>query len=389
MDFAYTQEQSLLVDTAADIAEEFGPEYWYEKEEQGEYAPEFWDALADAGIQGALVPEDYGGAGMGMQEMALAMETLVAEGCGLPGVWYLVLTGTMATTALREHGTETQKERYLPDIASGDTAFCYGITEPGAGTNTLKAETTAERDGDTFRVNGEKTFITWSDRADAMVLVTRTTEYDPDDPATGLTMLLVDLPDPAVEVEPIDLHAISYSNSCQMYIDDLVVPVENVLGELHQGWPVLLEALNPERLSFAAAATGLGQLALEHAADYAQQREVFDQPIGAHQGIQHPMAKAYARVQAARQMRHRAAWTYDTGGDAVGLETNVAKAEGVDAGHDAVYEAMQAFGGSGYARENHVERWWREVNLLRLAPVTQQMAYNFIGERGLGLPSSY
>lgn len=389
MNFEYTTEQELLVETAAEVAEGFGPEFWYEKEEAGEYAPDFWDALAEAGIQGALVPEQYGGAGMGMQEMALAMETLVAEGCGLPGVWYVVLTGTMAATAIREHGTDEQKERYLPGIASGDVAFCHGITEPNAGTNTLRAETFADRDGDAFVVDGEKTFITWSDHADAMLLVTRTAEYDPEDPTHGMTMLLVDLPDPAVDVEPIDLHGINYSNSCQVYIDGLEVPAENVLGEVHEGWPVLLEALNPERISFAAAATGLGRLALEHAADYARQREVFGQPVGAHQGVQHPLARSYAHVEAARQMWLRAAWTYDRGGDDTGLETNVAKAVGVEAGIDAVRDAMQAFGGSGYARENHVERWWREVNLLRLAPVTQEMAYNYIGERGLDLPRSY
>lgn len=400
MDFEYTTEQRLLVETAADVAEEFGPEFWYEKEERGEYALEFWDALAEAGIQGTMVPEGYGGAGMGMTEMALAMETLVAEGCGLPGVWYLVLTGTMATTALREYGTESQQERYLPGIASGDIAFCHGITEPDAGTNTLRAETvaersenpmgsTAERDGDVFVVDGEKAFITWSDHAEAMILVARTREFDPSDPTQGITLLLVNLPDPAVTVDPIDLHAINYSNSCQMYIDGLEVPVENALGPVDDGWPVLLEALNPERLSFAAAATGLGRLALDHAADYARQREVFNQPIGAHQGIQHPLARSYAHVEAARQTWHMAAWAYDEDRGDVGLKTNVAKAVSVETGHDAVYHSMQAFGGSGYARENHVERWWREVNLLRLAPVTQQMAYNYIAERGLDLPRSY
>jgi len=401
VDFEYTQEQRLLIDTAADVADEFGPDFWYEKEEAGEYAPAFWDALAEAGLQGALVPEEYGGAGMGMTEMALAMETLVAEGTGLAGVWYLVLTGTMATTALRAYGTDAQKERYLPGVASGDVAFCHGITEPDAGTNTLRAETFAdregevleagaERDGDAFVVNGEKTYITWSDHADAMLLVTRTAGYDPDDPTHGMTILLVDMPDPAVEVEPIDLHGIGYSNSCTMYIDDLEVPAENVLGEVHEGWPVLLEALNPERLAFAAAATGLGRLAIDHAADYAREREVFGQPVGAHQGVQHPLARSYARVEAARQMWHKAAWTYDRhGGGEAGLESNVAKAVAVEAGHDAVHDAMQAFGGGGYAKENHVERWWREVNLTRLAPVTQQMAYNYIGERGLDLPRSY
>jgi acyl-CoA dehydrogenase len=388
MDFALTQEQKLLIDTAESIADEYGPEYWYTKEENEEYGVEFWDALADGGLHGCLVPEEYGGAGMGMQEMALAIETLVSNGTGIPGSLYLLLTGTMATTVLRNHATAAQNEELLPQIASGDLEFCHGITEAGAGTNTLNIQTFAELDGDTYQINGEKTWITWSDKADKMLLVTRTTERKESDPAYGITLFLVDMPDPAIDVEPIPLHGMNTSHTCQLYINDLTVPAENVVGAVDEGWEVLLDALNPERLCWAPAATGLGRCAIDHAAEYANERQVFDAPIGSHQGVQHPLAKAYSQLEAASQMRMRAAWSFD-GGQKSGLETNIAKAVSVEAGIEAVYHAMQTFGGAGYARENHVERWWREVNLTRLAPVTQQMAYNYIAENGLGLPRSY
>jgi acyl-CoA dehydrogenase len=178
------------------------------------------------------------------------------------------------------------------------------------------------------------------------------------------------------------------SHSCELFIEDLRVPAENVLGAVDEGWTVLLDALNPERLCWAPAATVLGRCAIDHAADYATEREVFDAPIGIHQCTQHPLVKAYAHLEAASQMRKRAAWTFDRG-DEAGIETIIAKAVSVEAGIDAVYPAMQTFGGAGYARENHVERWWQEVNLTRLAPVTQQLAYNSIGEHGLGLPRRY
>jgi acyl-CoA dehydrogenase len=388
MNFETTQERSMIRSTAEDIAGEYGPEYWREKEEDGEFAQEFWDELGAAGFHGLLVPEEYEGAGMGMQEMGLAMETLCAEGCGMAGTWYLVLTAGMAAVGIREHGTDDQKERYLPDIAAGDRNFSIGITEPEAGTNTLNVATRAEKDGDEYVLNGNKAWITFSDRADNMILVTRTTPREEVDRGVdGISLFVVDMDDPGIDVSPIPKHGINYSKSCEVFIEDVRVPEENLLGEKDSGWWTLVDMLNPERIGFAAAGTGIGKLAADTAIEYANDREVFDAPVGSHQGVSFPITQAYAEMETATLMREKAAWLYDHGEDC-GYETNVAKATAVNAGIEAVKQSMQAFGGWGYAKEYDVERWWREINLTRLAPVSQQMAYNHISQQ-LGFPKSY
>ena len=388
MEFSSDPSHRLIESTAAEIAAEYGPAYWREKEEQGEFAQEYWDALADADFHGLLIPEEYGGAEMGMQEMGLAMETLCAEGCGMAGTWYLVLTAGMAAVGITKHGTPEQKERFLPDIAAGDRNFSIGITEAKAGTNTLNVSTRAEQDGDEYVLNGEKAWITFSDRADNMILVTRTTPKDEVEKGTeGISLFIVDMDDPNIEVSPIPKHAMNYSKSCEVFFDDVRVPEENLLGERDEGWWALVDTLNPERIGFAAAGTGIGKLAANTAIEYANEREVFGTPIGTHQAVSFPLTKAYARMETAALMREKAAWLYDQG-EPCGYETNIAKATAVEAGIEAVKQSMQAFGGWGYAKEYDIERWWREINLTRLAPVTQQMAYNHIGQQ-IGFPKSY
>jgi len=388
MNFSDDPTHSLIRATAAEIAAEYGPEHWREKEEQGEFSEAFWDELAAADFHGLLIPEEYGGAAMGMQEMGIAMETLCAEGCGMAGTWYLVLTAGMAAVGIKKHGTDEQKERYLPDIADGKRNFSIGITEAKAGTNTLNVGTTAEREGDEYVINGEKAWITFSDRADNMILVTRTTPREAVERATdGLSLFILEMDDPGIEVSPIPKHGINYSKSCEVFFEDVRVPAASLLGEEDDGWWALVDTLNPERIGFAAAATGIGKLAAHTAIDYANEREVFGAPIGTHQAVSFPITEAYARMETAALMRQKAAWLYDQG-EQCGYETNVAKAVAVEAGIDAVRESMQAFGGWGYAKEYDVERWWREINLTRLAPVTQQMAYNHIAGE-LGFPRSY
>jgi len=388
MHFESTEERSMIRSTAADVAAEYGPEYWREKEEAGEFGQEFWDELAAAGFHGLLVPPEYEGAGMGIQEMGLVMETLCAEGCGMAGTWYLVLTAGMAAVGINENGTEEQKQTYLPDIANGKRNFSIGITEPEAGTNTLNVATRAEKDGDEYVLNGNKAWITFADRADNMILVTRTTPRDEVERGTdGISLFIIDMDDPGIDVSPIPKHGINYSKSCEVFIEDARVPEENLLGEEDDGWWALVDMLNPERIGFAAAGTGIGKLAADTAIEYASDREVFDAPIGSHQAVSFPITKAYARMETAALMREKASWLYDQG-EECGYETNVAKATAVSAGIEAVKQSMQAFGGWGYAKEYDVERWWREINLTRLAPVSQQMAYNHIGQH-LGFPRSY
>ncbi|MXV62985.1 acyl-CoA dehydrogenase [Natronorubrum sp. JWXQ-INN-674] len=388
MHFEDTQERSMIRQTATEIATQYGPEHWREKEENGEFSEAFWNELGEAGFHGLLIPEEYDGAGMGMQDMGLAMETLCAEGCGMAGTWYLVLTAGMAAVGIREHGTDEQKERYLPDIAAGKRNFSIGITEPEAGTNTLNVATRAEKDGDEYVLNGKKAWITFSDRAENMIIVTRTTPRDEVDRGTdGISLFVLDMDDPNIDVSPIDKHAINYSKSCEVFLEDVRVPEANLLGDEGDGWWVLVDMLNPERIGFAAAGTGIGKLAANAAIEYANDREIFDAPIGTHQAVSFPITEAYARMETAALMREKAAWLYDQG-EECGYETNVAKATAVEAGIETVKQSMQAFGGWGYATEYDVERWWREINLTRLAPVSQQMAYNHIGQE-LGFPRSY
>ena len=388
MNFDTTQERSLIQSTAEDVAAEYGPEHWREKEENGEFSEEFWDELADAGFHGLLIPEEYQGAGMGMQEMGLVMETLCAEGCGMAGTWYLVLTAGMAAVGIRDNGTEAQKEKYLPDIANGKRNFSIGITEPEAGTNTLNVATRAEKDGDEYVLNGQKAWITFSDRAENMILVTRTTPREEVDRDTdGISLFIVDMDEPGIDVSPIEKHGINYSKSCEVFLENVRVPEENLLGEEDDGWWALVDMLNPERIGFAAAGTGIGKLAADTAIEYANDREVFGAPVGSHQAVSFPITKAYARMETAALMREKASWLYDQG-EECGYETNVAKATAVSAGIEAVKQSMQAFGGWGYATEYDVERWWREINLTRLAPVSQQMAYNHISQQ-LGFPKAY
>ena len=388
MDFELNVEQKMIIETASDIAHDFGPEYWREKDKKHEFPEDFWKALVEAGFTGIIIPEKYGGSGMGMFEMILAMETLTSEGCGLAGTWFLCLTSIFGGLSITKHGNEQQKEKYLPKIAKG-MEFCLALTEPDAGTNTLNTKTMAVKEGDEYVINGEKIFISGADRAKGMLLVTRTTPKEKAPKRTlGLSLFLVDLPNPAIEVIPIEKHGINYSKTCQVYINDLRVPEENLLGEKDKGWYHILDTLNPERMAFSAAAAGIGLLAIKKAVEYAKERRVFEVPIGSHQAIQFPLAEAKAKVEAARLLNYKAAWLYDKG-EPCGAEANMAKVAAVDAGIQAVYHAMQTFGGYGYAVEYDVERWWREINLIRLAPVTHQMALAFIGQHVLGLPKSY
>jgi acyl-CoA dehydrogenase len=388
LDFELSEEEKMVVKAAADIAKDFGPEYWREKDKNHEFPEDFWKTLVEAGFVGIVIPEKYGGGGMGMFEMILAMETLASEGCGLAGEWFLCLTSVFGGLTIVKHGDESQKEKYLPKIAKG-TEFCLALTEADAGTNTLNTRTMAVKEGDEYVINGQKMFISGADRAKGMVLLTRTTSLEKAPKRTlGLSLFVVDLPDPAVDIIPIEKHGINYSKTFEVYISGLKVSEKNLLGERGRGWYLVLDTLNPERMSFSAAACGIGLLAIGKAVDYAKERKVFRGPIGSHQAVQFPLAEAKAKIEAARLLNYKAAWLYDKG-KRCGAEANMAKVAAVEAGTEAVYHAMQTFGGYGYAVEYDVERWWREVNLIRLAPVTHQMALAFIGEHVLGLPKSY
>ncbi|MBO8179060.1 MAG: acyl-CoA/acyl-ACP dehydrogenase [Archaeoglobus sp.] len=392
MNFEFNEEQRMIANAARDIAKDFPPEYWREKEENGEFAEEFFKAISDAGFMGIVIPEEYGGGGYGITELLIAMEELAANGCGMAGIWYMVLTEVFGALTIVRHGTEEQKEKYLPKIAKGEMEFCMALTEPDAGTNTLAIRTTAVKDGDEWVINGNKIFISGADRAKGMLIIARTTPREKAEKKThGISLFLADLPNDAVKVNPIPKHGINYSKTCEVSFNNLRLPENALIPPLDGGWYHLLDTLNPERMSFTTAAIGISRLAISKAVEYSKQRVVFKDPIGSYQGLQFPLAEAYATLECAKLMNFKAATLFDQGANyrEVGATANMAKAVAVEAGIKAVYWAMQVFGGYGYSKEYDVERWWREINLIRLAPVTQQMALNFIAEHILGMPKSY
>lgn len=392
MEFSFTEEQRLMAETARKIAKDFPPDYWYEKEEAGEFGAEFWKAISEAGFLGIIIPQEYGGVGLGVTELMLVIQELCENGCGIAGAWYICLTEVFGAMPIVKHGTPEQKEKFLPKIASGELEFCMALTEPNAGTNTFRTETFAKKEGDGYRINGTKMFISGADRAKGMLLITRTTRPEDAPKKThGITLFLVDLPNDAVKVNPIPKHGINYSKTCEVVIEDLWVPESAVLGEVDKGWHFLLDVLDPERLVFTVASVGIGKLAINYAVNYGNQRKVFSQPISSYQALQHPIAEAYASLVSSELLAYKAGWLFDQGAHyrEIGAVANMAKAVAVENAIKAVYWAMQSLGGYGYAKEYHVERWWREINLVRLAPVTQQMALNYIAEHILGMPKSY
>ncbi|MFK7733277.1 MAG: acyl-CoA dehydrogenase family protein [Pseudomonadales bacterium] len=391
MDFELSAEQQMMATTAEQIAARFDPEYWREKDEQGEFPSEFVKEIGEQGFFSLPVPEEFGGMAMGLTEMAVAMEALCrGGGGGGPALGYLF--GILGTLSILHHGSDEQKKAYLPDMASGKKLAAFGLSEPDAGTNTLNITTSAKRDGDSYLISGAKWFITNIENSDVILLVART---DTDKPAAKrsatLSTFLVDLPAEGISYTPIPKHGFNYYKSNQVFIDSLRVPASCLVGEEGSGFYNLMGTLNPERILIAAGAVGTAKLALNRAIEYANERSVFASPIGAHQAVQHPLAAAHAKVESSWLMVLKAASMHDQGqaSKQVGDVANMAKFVAVESCIEACYHSMQTYGGSGYAREYHQERWWREAQLFRLAPITQQMTLNYLGEHVLGLPKSY
>ena len=393
MDFSFTEEQEMIVNSAKEIAKDFPPEYWREKDLKEEFGEEFYKAISKAGFTGMIIPEKYGGSGKGMTELLIAIGELAANGCGMAAPWYLCLSEIFGGMSIIRHGTEEQRQKYLPGIASGDIEFCMGLTEPDAGTNTLNTATRARKVDGGGIITGNKTWISGADRAKGMMIITRTIPKEQAPKKTlGLSLFLADMPNPAIMVSPIAKHGINYSHSCDIGINDLKVSEDALMPPLDEGWYSLLDTLNTERMTFATAAIGIARLAMSKAIDYSKDRKVFgDVPIGSYQALQFNLAEAYAGLEAAKVLNFKASTLYDSGASIaeVGNVVNPAKVLAVESGIKAVYWSMQTLGGYGYARDYDIERWWREINLIRLAPVTQQMALTYIGEHVLGMPRSY
>ena len=387
MDFAATDLQRTLREEALALGHRFPLEWWAEHDRSGEYPTDFVKTCAERGWLGLVVPEEYGGAGLGISEAAVLLHAIGETGAGLSGASAVHFHIFPITPVIR-HGSQAMKREFLPRVARGELLTAFGVTEPTAGSDTSRIETRAERRGGRWVINGQKVWTTNAQNAVKILLLTRTSPRDDAAPLEGMTLFLADLDRAACEVRRIEKLGRAAVDSNEVFIHDLVATDQQVVGEVGRGFQHLLDGFNPERIVIGMEACGIGRAALRLAARYARDRTVFDRPIGANQAVAHPLARAWADLEAAELMGMKAAWLYDQGRPC-GLEANTAKLLGADAGFAACDAALQAHGGFGYAREYHVERLWREVRLARIAPISQEMVLNFLAQRALGLPKSY
>ena len=389
MDFAFTEQQELIRKEVSALARGFPLEYWRQKDHAGEYPWEFVKAFAAGGWLGMIIPEEYGGSGLGVTEASIMLHEICAAGAGTSGAspihFYM-----FPPMPLVKHGSAALKARYLPRIATGEIVMSFGVTEPNAGTDTSRIQTRAEKRGDRWVVHGRKVWNTNARQATHMLLLARTTprEETAARPYRGMTLFFTAFDRSKITVREIEKLGRAAVDSNEIFIDGLEIPEEDVVGEVGSGFYHLLDSLNPERIMTAIEAVGIGRAALERGTQYAKDRVVFDRPIGQNQAIAHPLAMAWAKLETAEAMCWKAAWLFDTGRPC-GAEANTAKLMAAEAGFEACDVALQTHGGYGYAKEFYVERLWREVRLYKIAPVSQQMVLNYLSEHVLGLPKSY
>jgi acyl-CoA dehydrogenase len=388
IDFALSELQQSLRAAIEKICARFGDDYWLERDRDGKFPDAFHRALAADGWLGVCIPQAYGGSGLGISEAAIMMETIAASGAGFSGA-SAVHMNIFGLNPVVVYGSDAQKRRMLPPIASGAEKACFAVTEPNAGLETAKLATRAERRGDRYVINGAKIWTSTAQVADRMLILTRTTPIeDARKPTDGLTLFYTALDRRFVEVREIEKMGRKAVDSNQVFIDALEVPLEDRIGEEGRGFEYILDGFNPERILVAAEAVGLGRAALRRATAYAKERLVFGRPIGQNQAIQHPLAESWIELEAAELMTLKAAAQYDRG-IPCGPTANAAKYLGAEAGFKACQTAIMTHGGYGYAKEYHVERYLRESMIPRLAPVTPQLILCFIAEKVLGLPKSY
>ena len=388
MDFEFTAEQQDIQNQVRALCSRFPDEYWRDRDASGEFPWDFYQAVADGGWLGITIPQEFGGAGLGIMEAAIVMQTVAESGGGTQACSAIHL-GIFGLEPLIKYGTETAKQKYLPDILSGKMHVSFAVTEPDAGTNTTEISTFAKREGDSYVVSGRKVFITKARESKKMLLLTRTTPIDQVKKKTdGMTLFFADIDRDAVEVRELHKCGRPAVDTNMLFIDNLRVAVDDRVGEEGRGFHYILDGINPERILIAAEAIGMGKRALERGVRYAKERIVFHRPIGMNQGIQFPLADSAAKLETAELMVYKAASLYDRR-KPCGKEANIAKYMSAEAAFEAADRAMQTHGGYGYIKDYDVERYWREVRLFRIAPISQEMVLNFVGEHVLWLPRSY
>jgi len=386
--FWLTEEQEAIREGVTRVCANYGDDYWLKTDDTGKFPEDFVADMAAGGWLGVAMPESVGGAGLGLTEAAVVMQTVAQSGAGFSGASsiHLNIFGPMP---LVKFGTDAQREKLLPRIISGEDKMCFAVTEPNSGLDTASLESKAERTNDGYLINGRKIWTTGAQRANKILIIARTTPKDQvAKPHQGLSLFYTDLNREHIDAKPIPKMGRRAVECNTLFIDNLPVPQEDLVGEEGKGFQYLLHGLNPERVLFGAEAVGLGRAALARAATYANERVVFGRPIGQNQGVQHPLAKSWCELEAANLMAFKAAALYDAGKDC-GAEANAAKYLGAEAGFRACESAVLAHGGMGYAKEYYVERYFREAMIARIAPVSREMILNFIAERVLLLPKSY
>jgi alkylation response protein AidB-like acyl-CoA dehydrogenase len=383
--FSETEEQQALRRAVADLGRRYGYEYTAPRARSREPLTELWAEAGKSGFVGVNLPEDYGGGGAGMYELGIVGEELNAAGCGL---LMLVVSPAICGTIISRFGTDAQKQRWLPGLASGETIMAFGITEPDAGSNSHNITTTARRDGADWILSGRKVFVSGVDVADAVLIVGRT-----EDAKTGrLKPALFTLPTdtPGFEFTPIDMDVQMPDKQFLLYLDDVRLPADALIGDEDAALAQLFAGLNPERIMASAGSIGMGRYALDKAVGYAKQREVWGKPIGTHQGLSHPLAKAKVELELARLMMQKAATLYDSGDDmGAGEAANMAKYAAAEASIACVDQAVQTLGGNGLAHEYGIGSLLIGVRVARIAPVSREMILNFVAQFSLGLPKSY
>lgn len=388
MDFSLTSEQQAICDSVHKICAVFDDDYWLERDRTGEFPADFYQAIVDGGWLGITMPEAYGGSGLGVTEAALMMHT-VAGSSGAMSAASAIHLNIFGPHPIVVFGSDEQQQRWLPDLIQGRSKSCFGVTEPNAGLNTTAIETRAEPAGDGYLIHGRKVWTSNAQVADKIMLLTRTTpKEDCKRPTEGMTLFYTNLDRDYCDVRVIPKMGRSAVDSNEVFIDGLPVPLEDRIGEEGQGFRQLLHSLNPERILIGIEAVGIGQNALKRAAQYANERVVFDRPIGQNQAIQHPLAQSWMELESAFLMAMKAAFLYDNE-QPCGVEANAAKYLGAEAGFRSCTQAVMTHGGMGYAKEFHVERLMREVLIARLAPISPELILCNIAEKALGLPKSY
>ncbi len=388
MMYKFSDEQLAIRDAIEKLCADFGADYWLEADKTGNYPQEFADAICEGGWFGIAMPEEFGGSGMGITEASILCQAVAQSGAGFTGTSSIHLN-LFGLNPIVVFGTEAQKQRWLPPMIQGKDISCFGVTEPNAGLDTTSLQVRAVKEGDTYIISGQKHWQSMAQRATKVLLLARTTPKDEVKRKTeGLSLFYTDLNRSHVEIQEIEKMGRKAVDSNAVFYDDMPVPVEDLIGEEGKGFHYILHGLNPERILLAAEAVGLGRAALSRAVNYAKERVVFNRPIGMNQGIQHPLAKNWMELEAANLMAFTAAAKYDAG-DECGAEANSAKYLAAEAGYRACEQAVMTHGGMGYAKEYHVERYMREIMIPRIAPVSREMIFNFIGEKVLGLPRSF